>query len=119
MDGDDSHLVFDFEETLAAADAAAAGSASVGAGAGSASDAPAPAAAGPHRDQGRSSRGSRQTVCLYWLRALCMKGDSCEFLHQYDLERMPVCHFFRSYGVCREQDCLYKHISEPVKECSM
>jgi hypothetical protein len=23
-----------------------------------------------------------QTVCTYWLRGLCMKGDSCGFLHQ-------------------------------------
>eukprot|EP00955_Chlamydomonas_euryale_P104882 365599-Chlamydomonas_euryale.AAC.1 len=31
------------------------------------------------------------TVCTYWLRGLCMKGDSCGFLHQYDQEKMPVC----------------------------
>uniref|UniRef100_A0ACD5YQU3 Uncharacterized protein n=2 Tax=Avena sativa TaxID=4498 RepID=A0ACD5YQU3_AVESA len=48
-----------------------------------------------------------------------MKGDSCEFLHQFDQDRMPVCHFFRSYGSCRERDCVFKHNAEDVKECSM
>jgi cleavage and polyadenylation specificity factor subunit 4 len=119
MDGDDSHLVFDFEETLDADAAAGSASVVVGAASASASDALAPAAVGPHHDQGRSSRSSQQTVCRHWLRALCMKGDSCEFLHQYDNERMSVCHSFRSYGDCRELDCLYKHNAEPVKECSM
>jgi cleavage and polyadenylation specificity factor subunit 4 len=30
-------------------------------------------------------------VCTYWLRGLCMKGDSCGFLHRFDPARMPVC----------------------------
>ncbi|KAJ7969090.1 30-kDa cleavage and polyadenylation specificity factor 30 [Quillaja saponaria] len=54
-------------------------------------------------------RSFRQTVCRHWLRSLCMKGDACGFLHQYDKDRMPVCRFFRLYGECREQDCVYKH----------
>ena len=31
-----------------------------------------------------------QTVCTYWLRNMCMKGDTCGFLHQFDPEKMPV-----------------------------
>ncbi|CAA6671790.1 unnamed protein product [Spirodela intermedia] len=50
---------------------------------------------------------------------LCMKGDACGFLHQYDKDRMPVCRFFRLYGECREQDCPYKHTTEDIKECNM
>lgn len=61
----------------------------------------------------------RQTVCRHWLRSLCMKGDACGFLHQYDKSRMPVCRFFRLYGECREQDCVYKHTNEDIKECNM
>ncbi|PIA41713.1 hypothetical protein AQUCO_02200263v1 [Aquilegia coerulea] len=61
----------------------------------------------------------RQTVCRHWLRGLCMKGDACGFLHQYDKSRMPICRFFRLYGECREQDCVYKHTNEDVKECNM
>ncbi|KAE8653313.1 hypothetical protein Csa_023309 [Cucumis sativus] len=48
-----------------------------------------------------------------------MKGDACGFLHQYDNSRMPICRFFRLYGECREQDCVYKHTNEDIKECNM
>ena len=64
-------------------------------------------------------RSFRQTVCRHWLRGLCMKGDACGFLHQYDKSRMPICRFFRLYGECREQDCVYKHSNEDIKECNM
>ncbi|KAK8963431.1 Cleavage and polyadenylation specificity factor CPSF30 [Platanthera guangdongensis] len=64
-------------------------------------------------------RNFRRTVCRHWLRGLCMKGASCGFLHQYDKEKMPVCRFFRSYGECREKDCLYKHTLEEIKDCHM
>ncbi|XP_051133567.1 30-kDa cleavage and polyadenylation specificity factor 30 [Andrographis paniculata] len=64
-------------------------------------------------------RSFRQTVCRHWLRSLCMKGDACGFLHQYDKSRMPICRFFRLYGECREQDCVYKHTIEDIKECHM
>jgi cleavage and polyadenylation specificity factor subunit 4 len=64
-------------------------------------------------------RSFRQTVCRHWLRSLCMKGEACGFLHQYDKARMPVCRFFRLYGECREQDCVYKHTNEDIKECNM
>ncbi|XP_078428790.1 cleavage and polyadenylation specificity factor 30 [Wolffia australiana] len=72
---------------------------------------------GYHSQGGR--RSFRQTVCRHWLRGLCMKGDACGFLHQYDKDRMPVCRFFRLYGECREQDCPYKHTTEDIKECNM
>nr|GMD04217.1 30-kDa cleavage and polyadenylation specificity factor 30-like [Ipomoea batatas] len=68
---------------------------------------------------GVNRRSFRQTVCRHWLRGLCMKGDACGFLHQYDKSRMPVCRFFRLYGECREQDCVYKHTNEDIKECNM
>ncbi|KAK0580003.1 hypothetical protein LWI29_034902 [Acer saccharum] len=71
----------------------------------------------PGNHSGR--RSFRQTVCRHWLRSLCMKGDACGFLHQYDKSRMPVCRFFRMFGECREQDCVYKHTNEDIKECNM
>ncbi|KAL3522832.1 hypothetical protein ACH5RR_015666 [Cinchona calisaya] len=81
---------------------------------------PPPAAAAPDGGMGTHQRRSfRQTVCRHWLRSLCMKGDACGFLHQYDKSRMPVCRFFRLYGECREQDCVYKHTNEDIKECNM
>lgn len=95
----------------AATNSAVASAASAGA---SADPAVVAAAANP---SGR--RSFRQTVCRHWLRSLCMKGDACGFLHQYDKARMPVCRFFRLYGECREQDCVYKHTNEDIKECNM
>jgi hypothetical protein len=118
MDGDVSDLVFDFEEDLDAA----AGSGSVALGAASAlpsSDDLGPAAVGHRHDQGLGSRSSRQTVCPYWLLGVCMMGDSCEFLHEYDLDRMPACHYLHSYGYCRLPDCVFKHNTEHLEEYSM
>ncbi|KAG5001641.1 hypothetical protein JHK87_022713 [Glycine soja] len=46
----------------------------------------------------------RQMVCRHWLHHLCMKGDAYGFLHQYNKERMLVCHFFRLYGEYWKQD---------------
>lgn len=42
-------------------------------------------------DSGGGSSGRKDfkrgtVVCRHWLRALCMKGDNCEFLHQVRLE---------------------------------
>ncbi|CAH9105887.1 unnamed protein product [Cuscuta europaea] len=79
----------------------------------------APPSAVPEFGPGGNRRSFRQTVCRHWLRSLCMKGDACGFLHQYDKSRMPICRFFRHYGECREQDCVYKHTNEDIKECNM
>ncbi|GLJ53159.1 hypothetical protein SUGI_1132900 [Cryptomeria japonica] len=65
------------------------------------------------------SKNTRQTVCRHWLKGLCMKGDACEYLHQYDKSRMPICRNFLRFGKCHEEDCEYKHINEETKECFM
>ena len=54
----------------------------------------------------------RTIVCRHWLRGLCMKGESCEFLHQYDMARMPVCRWGEN---CKVKDCPYKHVAEDDK----
>ena len=59
----------------------------------------------PRFQQYVSKKNFRQTVCRHWLRGLCMKGDDCGFLHQFDQARMPVCRFYAKYGECREPDC--------------
>mmetsp|Transcript_29239 Transcript_29239/g.69785 ORF Transcript_29239/g.69785 Transcript_29239/m.69785 type:complete len:220 (-) Transcript_29239:19-678(-) len=66
-----------------------------------------------------SKKNFRQTVCTYWLRNLCMKGDSCGFLHQFDPARMPVCRALLKYGSCKEADCPFKHSYDDIKECNM
>ena len=58
------------------------------------------------------------TVCKHWLRGLCKKGDACEFLHEYNLRRMPECWWYAKYGYCSAGDeCLYAHPKERRIEC--
>ena len=37
-------------------------------------------------------------VCKHWLRGLCKKGDQCEFLHEYDMSKMPECYFYTRFS---------------------
>jgi cleavage and polyadenylation specificity factor subunit 4 len=53
----------------------------------------------------RSSPRGTQTVCRHWLRGLCMKGNACGFLHQFEASRMPVCRFFAKYSECKVCAC--------------
>ena len=58
----------------------------------------------------------RTVVCRHWLRDLCMKGAACEFLHQYNLAKMPIC---RHGDRCKIKDCPFRHISEENRmECA-
>lgn len=59
----------------------------------------------------------RTIVCRHWLNGSCMKGDSCEFLHRKDADRMPDCRFGLK---CPNKDngkCPFKHV-EAEKTCS-
>ncbi|KAF3006171.1 RNA-binding component of cleavage and polyadenylation factor [Neopestalotiopsis sp. 37M] len=43
-------------------------------------------------------------------------GESCEFLHEYNLRKMPECNFFVRNGYCSNGDeCLYLHIDPQSK----
>ena len=79
----------------------------------------APTLAPSNQLEPRAQKNYRQTVCRHWLRNLCMKGDKCGFLHQFDKERMPTCRYFAKYGECKEPDCPYKHSNDDVKECKL
>jgi hypothetical protein len=55
-------------------------------------------------------------VCKHWLRGLCKKGDNCEFLHEYNLRKMPECWFYSKYGECNNgAECIVS-ISSLIKE---
>ncbi|VDK56078.1 unnamed protein product, partial [Gongylonema pulchrum] len=58
-------------------------------------------------------------VCKHWLRGLCKKGDQCEFLHEYDLSKMPECFFFSKYMACSNRECPFRHIDpeSKIKDC--
>lgn len=61
----------------------------------------------------------KTVVCKHWLRGLCKKGDACEFLHEYNMRKMPECWFFSKYRECSNAECIYLHIdpSTKVREC--
>ena len=69
----------------------------------------------------RHVKGDRVIVCKHWLRHLCKKGDDCEFLHEYDMTKMPICYFFQKFGECNNKECQYMHVdadSMKIRECS-
>ncbi|OBT51230.1 hypothetical protein VE04_08699, partial [Pseudogymnoascus sp. 24MN13] len=50
-------------------------------------------------------------VCKHWLRGLSTTAEHCEFLHEYNLRRMPECSFFARNGYCSNgEECLYLHV---------
>ena len=54
-------------------------------------------------------------VCRHWIRNLCMKGEQCEFLHQFDLKKMPECRWGEE---CQDAECPYRHVKEEDRvEC--
>ncbi|AAS52353.1 AEL331Wp [Eremothecium gossypii ATCC 10895] len=59
-------------------------------------------------------------VCKHWLRGLCKKNDQCEYLHEYNLRKMPECVFFTKNGYCTQSpECQYLHIdpTSKVQQC--
>lgn len=63
----------------------------------------------------RHVKGDKAVVCKHWLRGLCKKGDECEFLHQFDMTKMPECFFFAKFGMCSNKDCPFLHIDPDTK----
>lgn len=46
------------------------------------------------------------------------QGDQCEFLHEYNLRKMPECYWLSKYGYCSAGDeCLYYHPLEKKRIC--
>jgi cleavage and polyadenylation specificity factor subunit 4 len=67
----------------------------------------------------RHVRGDKSVVCKHWLRGLCKKGDDCEFLHEYDMSKMPECYFYSKYSQCGNKECEFLHINSEskIKDC--
>ncbi|CAG8653143.1 5423_t:CDS:2 [Funneliformis mosseae] len=58
-------------------------------------------------------------VCKHWLRGLCMKGDErCDYLHEYDLSKMPKCIYYALHGECNSPNCIYSHNDIDCERCS-
>ncbi|KAI1617833.1 hypothetical protein EDD37DRAFT_240955 [Exophiala viscosa] len=77
----------------------------------------------PHRHptpaqqpQHHYGRQNDNYVCKHWLKGLCKKGDTCDYLHEYNLRKMSECQFFNQNGYCQNGDeCLYVHVKEDSK----
>ena len=68
------------------------------------------------KQEGGGGSTYNSLVCKHWLRGLCKKGESCEFLHEYNVRKMPECNFFVRNGYCSNGDeCLYLHIDPQSK----
>lgn len=67
----------------------------------------------------RHVKGDRTIVCKHWLRGLCKKGDQCEFLHEYDMTKMPECYFYSRFNACHNKECPFLHIDpeSKIKDC--
>lgn len=79
----------------------------------------------------RHIHGEKTVVCKHWLRGLCKKGkrifdfislfqcffsgDDCEFLHEYDMAKMPECYFFSRFGQCMNKECAFLHLDPESK----
>ncbi|CAL8467936.1 g7474 [Coccomyxa elongata] len=112
----DDDFDFDFETSLPQTAPASAGHAN---GPGQQAPPYIPANANIGQSLGNFRKNYRQTVCTYWLKGLCMKGEECGFLHQLDPQRMPVCRTLLKFGECKDPECQFKHDLGEVKECNM
>lgn len=62
------------------------------------------------------SNFNNKIVCKHWLRGLCKKNDQCEYLHEYNLRKMPECVFFTKNGYCTQTpECQYLHVDPKGK----
>ncbi len=60
---------------------------------------------------------SRIIVCEHWLLGLCQYGRRCEWLHRYDLNKMPICKRYLWNGVCKVRNCPQKHGDIDTGDC--
>ncbi|KAL6059470.1 Cleavage and polyadenylation specificity factor subunit 4 [Balamuthia mandrillaris] len=60
----------------------------------------------------------KSVVCIHYLRGLCKKEENCEYLHEYNMEKMPECQFFRE-GECTNPECIFRHVrpEDRMEEC--
>ena len=58
---------------------------------------------------------ANKVVCRYWLNSRCTKGQSCEFLHALDFDKMPECQRGQD---CTNSECTFKHSLSKQRLCS-
>jgi len=65
--------------------------------------------------EGAVDKRKRTVVCTKWLTGLCQKDEKCEFLHMFDLSRMPACPSFTKQRLCQNSGCVFKHADSQKK----
>lgn len=50
-----------------------------------------PGRRGGGRHGGPLAPGSKNVVCIHYLVGMCALDKDCPYLHQYDLDRVPIC----------------------------
>ena len=36
----------------------------------------------------------KKLVCVHWIKSRCTRGETCDYLHSLDKEKLPVCKYF-------------------------
>lgn len=59
-------------------------------------------------------------VCKHWLRGVCVNGENCLYLHEYEARFVPPCAFYERLGECTNPECPFVHArpSEKQAECA-
>jgi cleavage and polyadenylation specificity factor subunit 4 len=66
------------------------------------------------------NNAKKKEVCKHWVeKNKCKSDEKCEFLHEYDPSKMPICTFFRDHNFCNAgYECRFRHIlTKEFKEC--
>ncbi|ELP93099.1 mRNA 3'-end-processing protein YTH1, putative [Entamoeba invadens IP1] len=63
----------------------------------------------PKRDPKTIKPNEKTVVCSHWLRGSCKLGNNCGYLHEYDLDKTPMCNHFEKYGKCDKPECPFRH----------
>jgi cleavage and polyadenylation specificity factor subunit 4 len=61
----------------------------------------------------------KKTVCEFWVKRQCTRGDDCGFLHVWDPSRLPLCRNYKIYNACNMQGCNFKHGLQEPRTCNM
>ena len=52
----------------------------------------------------------KKLVCVHWIKQRCTRGETCDYLHSYDADKLPICRYFTQNGSChKEPECVYRH----------
>ena len=74
----------------------------------------------PQRHIITNLRTVQQVVCKHWLRDACVKGEDCEFIHEFNDRLIEECAFYNRFGQCTNPECVFRHVhpDDKVSKCA-